>query len=82
MVGGGERVTRLAGELCDGWLTYLPGGVYNDSDGLRQTIDTIKEVAVAHGRDPEKFVFNAQVVLALAETDDEAWVYARHACQS
>lgn len=78
VVGGGDRVLRLASELADGWMTYLPGGVGNDIDKLANTIDTIKDTASKAGRDPEVLAFNAQVILALAETDEKAWELARH----
>ena len=25
-VGGGPAIEKLAGELCDGWMTFIPGG--------------------------------------------------------
>jgi phthiodiolone/phenolphthiodiolone dimycocerosates ketoreductase len=78
MVGGGERITSLAGELTDGWMTYLPGGVGNDVDKLRETIRKIKDKAAAAGRDPEALTFNAQVVLALGEDDEQGWELSRH----
>jgi phthiodiolone/phenolphthiodiolone dimycocerosates ketoreductase len=78
VVGGGEKVLRLAGEVADGWLTYLPGGVANDVDQLAETIETVKGFASDAGRDPEQLEFNAQVILALGENDEQGWEYARH----
>jgi phthiodiolone/phenolphthiodiolone dimycocerosates ketoreductase len=78
VVGGGEKVLRLAGEVADGWMTYLPGGVGNDLAKLAETIATVKQIASAAGRDPEQLAFNAQVILALGETDEQGWEYARH----
>jgi phthiodiolone/phenolphthiodiolone dimycocerosates ketoreductase len=78
VVGGGEKVLRLAGEVADGWMTYLPGGVGNDMEKLAETIATIKTIAADAGRDPEQLAFNAQIILALGEDDEQAWEYARH----
>src|SRR5579862_6986185 len=38
MVGGGAAVEKLAGELCDGWMTFLPGGVLNDPQNLADSV--------------------------------------------
>jgi alkanesulfonate monooxygenase SsuD/methylene tetrahydromethanopterin reductase-like flavin-dependent oxidoreductase (luciferase family) len=70
-------VLRLAGEVADGWMTYLPGGVGNDMNKLAETIATVKQMAADAGRDPETLAFNAQVILALGETDEQGWEYAR-----
>jgi phthiodiolone/phenolphthiodiolone dimycocerosates ketoreductase len=77
-VGGGPRIQRIAGELCDGWLTYLPGGSSNDNEWMKEYIDGIKAKAAEAGRDPEAMRFNGQVVTVLAEDDDKAWELARH----
>ena len=78
VVGGGDKVLRLAGEVADGWMTYLPGGVANDVDKLAETIEQVKGIASDAGRDPEDLAFNAQVILALGEDDEQGWEYARH----
>jgi phthiodiolone/phenolphthiodiolone dimycocerosates ketoreductase len=78
VVGGGPKMEELAGELCDGWMTYLPGGVADDPEHLAQVISAIKAVAVNAGRDPESLRFHAMVLVCVAETDDLAWKYARH----
>jgi alkanesulfonate monooxygenase SsuD/methylene tetrahydromethanopterin reductase-like flavin-dependent oxidoreductase (luciferase family) len=74
----GEKVLRLAGEVADGWMTYLPGGVGNDLDKLAETVDAVKRIAADAGRDPDRLAFNAQVILALGENDEQGWEYARH----
>jgi phthiodiolone/phenolphthiodiolone dimycocerosates ketoreductase len=78
VVGGGEKILRLAGEVADGWMTYLPGGVGNDMGKLAETIAAVKQIAADAGRDPDQLAFNAQVILALGETDQRGWELARH----
>jgi phthiodiolone/phenolphthiodiolone dimycocerosates ketoreductase len=77
VVGGGPKLTNLAGELCDGWLTYLPGGIENDIQILKDMISAIKRIAAANGRDPEALEFGAMAMVCLAETDEAAWQLAR-----
>ncbi|OBB03396.1 hypothetical protein A5662_12065 [Mycobacteriaceae bacterium 1482268.1] len=74
MVGGGDDTYRLAGELCDGWYTFLPGG---GLDETRQAISKVKQAAADNGRDPETLRFGALLLMALAENDDLGWHYAR-----
>lgn len=74
MVGGGDETFQLAGELCNGWYTFLPGG------GLAETRDAIAKVkaaADAKDRDPEALRFGALLLIALAENDELGWQYAR-----
>jgi phthiodiolone/phenolphthiodiolone dimycocerosates ketoreductase len=78
MVGGGQQILELAGELCDGWMTLIPGGALDDASDLANKIDEIKRIAVKHGRDPNKLKFSALASVVLAETDEVAWQYARH----
>jgi phthiodiolone/phenolphthiodiolone dimycocerosates ketoreductase len=77
LVGGTERMFKLAGEQCAGWLTFLPGGCMDDLDLLKEMIDAVKGFAAAGGRDPERLRFVAQVFFVLAETDDNAWQLLR-----
>jgi len=44
IVGGTERLLRLAGELCAGWLTFLPGGAMDDAGLLADMITDVKAV--------------------------------------
>jgi phthiodiolone/phenolphthiodiolone dimycocerosates ketoreductase len=78
VVGGGPAMEQLAGELCDGWMTYLPGGVADEPEHLAAVISAIKKVAADSGRDPDALRFHAMCLTCLAETDDLAWRYARH----
>jgi phthiodiolone/phenolphthiodiolone dimycocerosates ketoreductase len=77
LVGGTPELLRIAGELCEGWFTFLPGGTLDDADVLAQTINTVKSTAAAAGRDPEDLRFAAQVFASIAATDEEAWELAR-----
>jgi phthiodiolone/phenolphthiodiolone dimycocerosates ketoreductase len=77
LVGGTERMFRLAGEECAGWLTFLPGGCMDDLELLKQQIDAVKGFAVDAGRDPDTLRFIAQVFFVLAETDEQAWELLR-----
>jgi phthiodiolone/phenolphthiodiolone dimycocerosates ketoreductase len=77
MVGAGDIVFGLAGEVCDGWLTYLPGGLTDDLSPIAQIVDSIKAIARAAGRDPESLRFNAMVNVALGESDEHGWELAR-----
>ena len=45
MVGGTERQLSLTGELCDGWLTFLPGGVMDDPAMLSGMVGAVKAAA-------------------------------------
>ena len=76
--GGGDRIFRMAGELCDGWVTFLPGGCENNPQVMGAAIDRIKKFAREAGRDPQELTFNSHPMVVLAETDDEAWRLARH----
>jgi phthiodiolone/phenolphthiodiolone dimycocerosates ketoreductase len=78
VVGGGPAMETLAGELCDGWMTYLPGGVVNDVEHLQTTIAHIKQAADAAGRDPGELRFHGMCLMSMAESDELAWQYARH----
>jgi phthiodiolone/phenolphthiodiolone dimycocerosates ketoreductase len=78
VVGGGPAMEQLAGELCDGWMTYLPGGVADQPEHLAGVITSIKKVATDAGRDPEQLRFHAMCLVCLAENDDIAWKHARH----
>jgi phthiodiolone/phenolphthiodiolone dimycocerosates ketoreductase len=77
-VGAGPKVFDLAGRLCDGWLTYLPGGLGDDYTLIAETIKLIKQNAELAGRDPESLRFNAMINVAIAETDEKAWELVRH----
>jgi len=77
MVGGTEKLLSLTGELCDGWLTFLPGGVMDDAEMLSGMIGAVKAAAAQHGRDPESLRFVGQVFTSIAETDDRALKLAR-----
>jgi len=77
IVGGTEKLLTLAGELCDGWLTFMPGGTIDDIDLLAQQIDSVKAAATRAGKDPEELRFACQIFASIAETDDEAWEFAR-----
>lgn len=77
MVGGTEKLLRLTGELCDGWLTFMPGGTMDDVDLLTQMIGAVKAAAAESGRDPAQLRFVAQVFASIAETDERAWELAR-----
>jgi phthiodiolone/phenolphthiodiolone dimycocerosates ketoreductase len=77
MVGGSEKLLRLAGELCEGWLTFMPGGTMDDLGVLADLITAVKSAAAAVGKDPDQMRFVAQVFASIAETDDRAWELAR-----
>jgi len=77
MVGGTEKLLALTGELCDGWLTFLPGGVMDDPEMLSGMIGAVKAAAAQHGRDPQSLRFVAQVFASIAETDERALELAR-----
>jgi alkanesulfonate monooxygenase SsuD/methylene tetrahydromethanopterin reductase-like flavin-dependent oxidoreductase (luciferase family) len=77
MVGGTEKLLALTGELCDGWLTFMPGGAMDDVGLLAQMIEAVKSAASAAGKDPEQMRFVAQVFASIAETDERAWELAR-----
>jgi phthiodiolone/phenolphthiodiolone dimycocerosates ketoreductase len=78
VVGGGEAIERLAGEDCDGWMTFLPGGALDDPIGLAKTISRVKSYAARAGRDPESIRFAAMAMVVIANTDAEAHAVARH----
>lgn len=77
MVGGSEKLLRLTGELCDGWLTFMPGGTMDDVGLLADMISAVKAAASDAGKDPEQMRFVAQVFASIAETDERAWELAR-----
>jgi phthiodiolone/phenolphthiodiolone dimycocerosates ketoreductase len=76
VVGGGPKLERLAGELCNGWMTFLPGGVTSVED-LKGIVDRIRGIASDAGRDAEALKFHALSLTVLAENDEVAWEYAR-----
>ena len=75
VVGGGPAIYELAGELCAGWYTYLPGS--GDPDAIAAIVTDIKASAQRAGRDPEELRFGALLLLSLADNDDIAWKLAR-----
>jgi phthiodiolone/phenolphthiodiolone dimycocerosates ketoreductase len=77
LVGGSEKLLRLAGELCDGWLTFMPGGTIDDVGLLADMISAVKAAAARAGKDPEQMRFVAQVFASIAATDEVAWELAR-----
>jgi phthiodiolone/phenolphthiodiolone dimycocerosates ketoreductase len=77
IVGGTDKLLTLAGEECDGWLTFMPGGTMDDTDLLAQQIQTVKAAARGAGRDPDELRFACQIFASVAETDGEAWDLAR-----
>jgi phthiodiolone/phenolphthiodiolone dimycocerosates ketoreductase len=77
LVGGSDRILSLTGEVCDGWLTFLPGGSMDDPELMAQMINAVKAAAGAAGRDPSELRFVAQVFAAIGHTDDEAWERAQ-----
>ena len=77
MVGGSEKLLRLTGELCEGWLTFMPGGTMDDVGLLADMISAVKAAASDAGKDPERMRFVAQVFASIAETDERAWELAR-----
>ena len=77
MVGGTEKLLAMTGELCDGWLTFMPGGTMDDVGLLAQMIEAVKSAASDAGKDPEQMRFVAQVFASIAETDQRAWELAR-----
>jgi phthiodiolone/phenolphthiodiolone dimycocerosates ketoreductase len=77
-VGAGPKVFDLAGRVCNGWLTYLPGGLGDDFSLIAQAIDAIKEIARQNDRDPAQLRFNAMINLCLADTDEKGWELVRH----
>lgn len=76
--GGGDKIFRMAGQLCDGWVTFLPGGCDNSPEVMASAIGTISKFAREIGRDPGELTFNSHPMVVLAENDDEAWRLARH----
>ena len=77
-VGAGPKIFELAGGVCDGWLTYLPGGLADDYSLIAQAIAAIKAIAHQNGRHPDTVRFNAMINICLAETDEKAWELVRH----
>jgi phthiodiolone/phenolphthiodiolone dimycocerosates ketoreductase len=77
-VGAGPKIFDLVGRRCDGWLTYLPGGLTDDYTLIAQAVRAIKQRAEVAGRDPETLRFNAMINMAIAETDEKAWELVRH----
>ena len=77
MVGGSDKLLRLTGELCDGWLTFMPGGTMDDVGLLAEMISAVKVHAANAGKDPEQMRFVAQVFASIAATDARAWELAR-----
>jgi phthiodiolone/phenolphthiodiolone dimycocerosates ketoreductase len=77
LVGGSEKLLRLAGELCDGWLTFMPGGTMDDVGLLADMVSAVKAAAARAGKDPEQMRFVAQVFASIAATDERAWELAR-----
>jgi phthiodiolone/phenolphthiodiolone dimycocerosates ketoreductase len=77
-VGAGPKVFDLAGRLCDGWLTYLPGGLGDDYSMIAGAVAAVRKCAADAGRDPEELRFNAMINIAVADTDDKAWELVRH----
>jgi alkanesulfonate monooxygenase SsuD/methylene tetrahydromethanopterin reductase-like flavin-dependent oxidoreductase (luciferase family) len=77
-VGAGPKIFGLAGRVCDGWLTYLPGGLADDYSLIAEMVTAIKQIATESGRDPEALRFNAMVNICLAESDARAWELVRH----
>jgi phthiodiolone/phenolphthiodiolone dimycocerosates ketoreductase len=75
IVGGGLAIHELAGELCAGWYTYLPGS--GDPEAIRATVTTIRSSAERAGRNPDDLRFGALLLLSLAENDEIAWGFAR-----
>jgi phthiodiolone/phenolphthiodiolone dimycocerosates ketoreductase len=77
-VGGVEAVLRVGGEVCDGWMTFLPGGVSDDVETLATSIKKVKGYAEAAGRDPDSLRFSAMVMVMIAENDDMALGFTKH----
>jgi len=77
-VGAGPKIFDLAGRLCDGWLTYLPGGLGDDYSLIAECVGAVKACAERAGRDPQSLRFNAMINVALAETDERAWELVQH----
>jgi phthiodiolone/phenolphthiodiolone dimycocerosates ketoreductase len=75
--GGGDTIFRMVGEVCDGWVTFLPGGCNNSPEIMADSIDKIKQFARNAGREDHEFTYNSHPMVVLAETDDEAWRLAR-----
>lgn len=71
-VGGGPKIEKIAGELCDGWMTFIPGGVRNDPASISSAVTNIKGHAAAAQRDPDALDFSAMAMIVIAPTDDEA----------
>ena len=69
---------RPGGRVCDGWLTYLPGGLADDYSLIAEAVGAVKQIAADNDRDPDSLRFNAMVNVCLAETDDRAWELVRH----
>ena len=75
VVGGGTAIYELAGELCNGWYTFLPGS--GDPEAIRAAVTAVKASTERVGRDPDELRFGALVLLSLAENDEIAWKFAR-----
>ena len=75
VVGGGTAIDELAGELCNGWYTFLPGS--GDPEAIRAAVTAVKASTERVGRNPDELRFGALVLLSLAENYEIAWQFAR-----
>lgn len=77
VAGGGPHIEEIVGELADGWLVYLHGGVEGTWERFAATVERIKAIAERHGRDPEALDFIGMPLLIIGRDDDEARSYFR-----
>lgn len=63
--GSADAALRRAGRIADGWISASR----HDPERLASTIDTIKQAAVAAGRDPGQLRFVIRAVIGLTDED-------------
>lgn len=63
----GPRMLGIAGETCDGWLSFSP-----TPGQFAAAFDTVRLAAEQSGRDPNKFTPAAYLTVALRDPDDAA----------
>lgn len=78
VAGTGPRTERLAGQLADGLLLHLPGGVLGSPERWADKVGRVRQIAADARRDPDALEFWGMVSVVLADSEAEAAEYLDH----
>jgi phthiodiolone/phenolphthiodiolone dimycocerosates ketoreductase len=76
IAGGPGRAVRIAGELADGWITYVP--TCGDPEWYGEQVHLCRRHAEGAGRDPDQLIFYLLAMNIIDETEELVEAHTRN----